>query len=819
MDFRRTLMIFIPLALLTALFSATLFVRTSQAQGSDYSLRFYGHGVTARDLDRVKIRVDDPANSNPGPPADLGATDFTLEFWMKANASDNPAPAVSCGANVNWINGNTVFDRDRFNQDRKFGLSIAGGVFVFGVSGNGTGDRTICGTTNVLNSQWHHIAIERRRSDGWLWLYVDGVLNAQADGPDGDIAYPDNGVPGNYCDGSCTNSDPFLVIGAEKHDAGAQYPSYNGFIDEVRISNSLRYTANFARPSTTFGTDVNTIALYHMDEGPVGLCSTDQMIVDSSGASGGPSNGICKPGGAAPSGPVYTTDTPFSGASPTNTPLAPTATPISANTPVPGTNFALSFDGTNDLARANPMIGTGPLTIEAWVRPALSNAIAFLIAGADDNTGWSLELTNGRLTYWLSTNQGWQSIQHPTALVGGQWYHVAATYSAGSARVFVNGNAGTATSVGTLTQGPALAVGGLTGYPFFNGALDEVRISNVVRYAATFAVPTAPFASDANTLGLWHYDAGAGQLAVDTSVTGNNATLGATSAVGADDPTWVVGYPFTSGVATPTATNTPLPPTNTPLPPTNTPLPQTNTPLPITNTPLPPTNTSLPPTNTPLPPTATRTSTPLPSGNSGLQFDGTNDLASAGQVVSIGPLTIEAWVRPGINNETGLLIIGGDDNVGWSVELVNGRPTFWLATNLGWKSVQHTTALVGGQWYHIAATYSAGSARVFVNGNASTAKTVGTLTQGPWLRFGGLAGYPFYNGVLDEMRISNIARYTANFAPPASLALDANVIGLWRFNEGIAQTTVDASPSVNNAILGTTTGAETSDPTWVGVTR
>jgi hypothetical protein len=46
------------------------------------SLRFHGHGVG--DIDRVKIRIDDPATGLPGPPADVGATDFTLEFWMKA---------------------------------------------------------------------------------------------------------------------------------------------------------------------------------------------------------------------------------------------------------------------------------------------------------------------------------------------------------------------------------------------------------------------------------------------------------------------------------------------------------------------------------------------------------------------------------------------------------------------------------------------------------------------------------------------------------------------------------------------------------------
>jgi hypothetical protein len=271
------------------------------AAAQSYSLRFFGNGTN--DIDRVKIRVDDPANSNPGPPADVGATDFTIEFWMKGSAAENTSGAVTCGSNVNWIYGNIIVDRDRYNQDRKFGLSIAGGRLVFGVSGNGTGDRTICGGANVLDNQWHHVAVQRRRSDGWLWIFVDGALDAQGDGPDGDVSYPDNGVPGNFCGGPCTNSDPYLVFGAEKHDAGPEYPAFSGWMDEVRLSTVLRYSGSFQRPLTPFVTDTNTAALYHFDDG------SGDTVRDTSGAPGGPSNGVRRFGGA-PAGPAWSTDVP-----------------------------------------------------------------------------------------------------------------------------------------------------------------------------------------------------------------------------------------------------------------------------------------------------------------------------------------------------------------------------------------------------------------------------------------------------------------------------------------------------------------------------
>src|SRR5262245_51519575 len=93
---------------------------------------------------------------------------FTIEFWMKALSSENTSNPVGCGADHSWIFGNIILDRDRYNQERKFGISIAGERVAFGVTGSGTDEITLCGTTSVLDNQWHHIAVQRRRSDGWM---------------------------------------------------------------------------------------------------------------------------------------------------------------------------------------------------------------------------------------------------------------------------------------------------------------------------------------------------------------------------------------------------------------------------------------------------------------------------------------------------------------------------------------------------------------------------------------------------------------------------------------------------------------------------
>ena len=283
-----------------------------------FSLRFYGNGYA--DIDRVKIPIDAPPR-----PADVGAADFTLEWWMKALPGENPSPACTPGADT-WINGNIIFDRDVYGSGDHgdYGISLAGGVIAFGAH-NGTTGQTICGSANLANGVWHHVAVTRRASDGWLAIFVDGALDGAGDGPDGDITYRD-GRTTAYPD------DPFLVIGAEKHDIDyTLYLSYSGWIDEIRISTLLRYTAPFTRPGAPFTSDANTAALYHFDEG------VGNTINDLSGAAGGPSNGTRYYGGVT-NGPEWTDDTVWYVPPPTRTPtitptLPPSTTPTATRTP------------------------------------------------------------------------------------------------------------------------------------------------------------------------------------------------------------------------------------------------------------------------------------------------------------------------------------------------------------------------------------------------------------------------------------------------------------------------------------------------------
>ena len=192
------------------------------------------------------------------------------------------------------------------------------------------------------------MAVTRNQASGQLRIFVDGVLDAEGSGPTGDVSYRDGRSTSNP-------KDRLIVIGAEKHDFNtAQFPSYSGLFDELRISNSIRYTTDFVRPTAPFNADANTAALYHFNEGPVGACQG--TVVDSSGASGGPSSGSCRYGGN-PAGPLYSAENPF--AQPPVTPTHTFMPVILTNTPTLTRTVTLTLTRTSTRG-APPTAGPSP---------------------------------------------------------------------------------------------------------------------------------------------------------------------------------------------------------------------------------------------------------------------------------------------------------------------------------------------------------------------------------------------------------------------------------------------------------------------------
>jgi hypothetical protein len=171
---------------------------------------------------------------------------------MRAQAAQNPlGTSATSGPNDDWTLGHVIVDRDIFgNGDYgDYGIFLAGGRIAFGVN-NGTQSYTLLSSTVVADDNWHYIAVTRSATSGTMQIFIDSVLDiSQTTSVTGDISYRD---------GRSTTwpNDPFIVLGAEKHDYdNTQYPSYSGYLNELRISNIVRYTSSYI-PVNRFADDV-----------------------------------------------------------------------------------------------------------------------------------------------------------------------------------------------------------------------------------------------------------------------------------------------------------------------------------------------------------------------------------------------------------------------------------------------------------------------------------------------------------------------------------------------------------------------------------
>jgi hypothetical protein len=248
-------------------------------------MRFMGNNVN--DADRVKIPL------TPNRTVDVGG-DMTLEWWMKASSGNNSGTCTT--GTYQWVFGNIIIDRDidGIGNNGDYGISLYGGRIAFGTSAGGTSN-SMCSTNTVNDGQWHHVAVTRATSTGQMCIYIDGQNNSCITGPTGDLSYNDSRSTG------MPNSDPFLVLGAEKHDYAAQGEGYHGWMDELRVSNTVRYTSNFTAPAQPQSIDSSTVALYNFDDGS-GTTLTDLT---------GNNNGVVNVGGF-PVGPLWDSlDRPF----------------------------------------------------------------------------------------------------------------------------------------------------------------------------------------------------------------------------------------------------------------------------------------------------------------------------------------------------------------------------------------------------------------------------------------------------------------------------------------------------------------------------
>jgi PKD repeat protein/glucose/arabinose dehydrogenase len=187
------------------------------------------------------------------------------------------------------------------------------------------------------------------------------------------------------------------------------------------------------------------------------------------------------------------------------------------------------------------------LTAEAWIKPTAVPSGHRHIVGKNN---WELSVEPSgagvKLLWEFATSGGWRSVASGEFPLN-QWYHVAGTYDGSTMRLFVNGSqVGSRAGTGNIVQTTnPLRIGSADGSgDIFTGLIDEVRVSNVVRYSGSFTRPQGPFTPDANTRGLWHLDEGSGSTTADVSGNNNTGTL-------LNNPIWADDSPFRTPDTTP----------------------------------------------------------------------------------------------------------------------------------------------------------------------------------------------------------------------------------------------------------------------------
>jgi hypothetical protein len=189
------------------------------AQISTAQSKFGGSSLTLPGTDNNYLRVHEVNNGfSPG----LG--DYTVECWIYRLGTSTNSKIVDARystSNRDWLWDYTTALRFFENG----AVRITGGA--------------------ISLSTWTHVAIVRQSSV--VKMYINGVQSGSS-------------YTSTY---NITPGIGFFGIGANPENGA--FP-FNGHIDEVRVSNSARYTANFTAPTTQFVNDANTLLLLHMND-------------------------------------------------------------------------------------------------------------------------------------------------------------------------------------------------------------------------------------------------------------------------------------------------------------------------------------------------------------------------------------------------------------------------------------------------------------------------------------------------------------------------------------------------------------------------
>ena len=172
-------------------------------------------------------------------------------------------------------------------------------------------------------------------------------------------------------------------------------------------------------------------------------------------------------------------------------------------------------------------------------------------------------------------------------------------------------------------------------------------------------------------------------------------------------------------------------------------------------------------------------------GTGSIEFDGSGDFLRANDALSAftntsDVFTIEGWFNA---NSLGGTSSNTDDIIGINESGTGYNQLTFGPRFLRWNTTTYTlSSLSTGSWYHFATVFDGSVLKVYINGSLDVTTSSGaatnplancTLLIGAEADAGGGASVGnYYDGYLDELRITSTARYTSNFTPPTAAFLD-----------------------------------------------
>lgn len=211
----------------------------------------------------------------------------------------------------------------------------------------------------------------------------------------------------------------------------------------------------------------------------------------------------------------------------------------------------LTFDGSNDyvnLGTNSSLQLSGNLTVMGWAKLGESNSGKLMgIAGklVYRNGFCLVRNSSNQFSFWMGDGSYQWTLISDETYTDTEWHHIAGVLDSGVAYLYVDGNleASGGASLSTVDSGQKATIGRLygdySGYAFL-GSIDDVRFYDRGLESTDVALSmlSLPSSTDTGLKGYWNFDQGNGQVASDSSLYGNDGTLGASSSSDSYDPDW-----------------------------------------------------------------------------------------------------------------------------------------------------------------------------------------------------------------------------------------------------------------------------------------